>query len=194
MSRNLDPRVIRTRKLLRQALLEVIRAKDFNSITIQDIADHAGINRATFYLHYANKQDLMIQTMQEILDELATLPNPVSPLHPHQPDPERLAAFFVRVFQHVARHAEFYNLMLSDESVASFAMKLQGYIEQIGLRWFPRDQIQHMRIPPEVIMSLVSGAFIGIVKWWLKNDGRYSSEDIASQFMQIMLPGILSTV
>ena len=50
-----DPRIRRTRQLLQQALGKLLEKKDFNDISIQDIAEEATVNRATFYDHYADK-------------------------------------------------------------------------------------------------------------------------------------------
>jgi|HigsolmetaAR201D_1030396.scaffolds.fasta_scaffold27428_3 AcrR family transcriptional regulator len=55
----LDPRVIRTRKLLMESFLQLQYEKDFNDITIQDIADRATVNRATFYAHFQDKYALL---------------------------------------------------------------------------------------------------------------------------------------
>ena len=53
-----DPRVKRTRKLLQDALLELLAEKSFDAITVQDIAERSTINRATFYAHFVDKYDL----------------------------------------------------------------------------------------------------------------------------------------
>jgi AcrR family transcriptional regulator len=53
-----DPRVKRTRKLLQDALVELMAEKSFDAITVQDIADRSTINRATFYAHFVDKYDL----------------------------------------------------------------------------------------------------------------------------------------
>jgi AcrR family transcriptional regulator len=53
-----DPRVKRTRKLLQDALMELLAEKSFDAITVQDIADRSTINRATFYAHYVDKYEL----------------------------------------------------------------------------------------------------------------------------------------
>ena len=53
-----DLRVLRTRKMITQAFFSLLRNKKFEKISIQEIADAAMINRATFYAHYADKQDL----------------------------------------------------------------------------------------------------------------------------------------
>ncbi|MBL8120438.1 MAG: TetR/AcrR family transcriptional regulator [Anaerolineae bacterium] len=189
-----DPRVIRTRKLLRESLLALIRSKGFDSISVQDITDHATLNRATFYLHYADKHDLMQNVVRDTLLELTRLPTPVSPSRPGVAEPDRLMIFFTSVFQHVAEHADFYRIMLVEGSVAAFAVQMQDYIEQYGLRWFARVQTDQFLIQPTVIMSSLSGAYIGIVKWWLRNDMPNPPEQIAEQFMRLTLPGILAAV
>ncbi len=53
-----DPRVKRTRKLLQDALLDLLAEKSFDAITVQDIAERSTINRATFYTHYVDKYAL----------------------------------------------------------------------------------------------------------------------------------------
>ncbi|MEO0596932.1 MAG: TetR/AcrR family transcriptional regulator, partial [Chloroflexota bacterium] len=72
MSEKLDPRVIRTRHLLRTALLTLIPRKGYASVTIQDITDEATLNRSTFYMHYTDKADLFASVIEDVLDELRT--------------------------------------------------------------------------------------------------------------------------
>ncbi|MRN53929.1 TetR family transcriptional regulator [Paenibacillus sp. LC-T2] len=54
-----DPRVQRTQKLIRETFRELLQNKEFEEITIKDIAQKASINRATFYNHYADKYALL---------------------------------------------------------------------------------------------------------------------------------------
>jgi AcrR family transcriptional regulator len=51
-----DPRVLRSRQMLIKALLKLLARKDFEDISVQEIADEATLNRATFYLHYPDKR------------------------------------------------------------------------------------------------------------------------------------------
>lgn len=81
----LDPRVKRTRRLLQNAFAELLAAKDFDDITVQDITDRAEVNRATFYAHFEDKFALLDYHVQERLNyalrqrlpdaERFTLPN-----------------------------------------------------------------------------------------------------------------------
>ncbi len=55
----MDPRVRRTRQLLHDALERLLETKDFEAVSIQEIADAATLNRATFYDHYPDKATLL---------------------------------------------------------------------------------------------------------------------------------------
>jgi AcrR family transcriptional regulator len=69
----LDPRIRRTRRLLQQALGKLLESKEFEKISVQDIADEATVNRATFYDHYADKfallECLVASRFRELLAE-----------------------------------------------------------------------------------------------------------------------------
>ena len=54
-----DPRIRRTRNLLQQALSQLLRTRDFDKLSVQEITDAAGLNRATFYAHYPDKFALL---------------------------------------------------------------------------------------------------------------------------------------
>ena len=61
-----DPRVRRTRALIVQAFFEILDAKGFQSISVQDITGKAGINRSTFYLHFPDKFALVDYSIGEM--------------------------------------------------------------------------------------------------------------------------------
>jgi AcrR family transcriptional regulator len=54
-----DPRILRSRRMLMDALVKLLHQKEFDDISIQEIADEATLNRATFYLHYPDKNALL---------------------------------------------------------------------------------------------------------------------------------------
>ena len=59
MAENTDPRVLRSRQMLMESLLRLLNRKEFDDISIQEITDEATLNRATFYLHYPDKNALL---------------------------------------------------------------------------------------------------------------------------------------
>src|ERR1700679_2108315 len=54
-----DPRIVRSRRMLMDSLVRLLNKKEFDDISVQEIADEATLNRATFYLHYPDKSALL---------------------------------------------------------------------------------------------------------------------------------------
>ncbi|MGI8827902.1 MAG: TetR/AcrR family transcriptional regulator [Chloroflexota bacterium] len=76
-----DPRVKRTRQLLKQALSDLRLEKSFHDITVQDIAERATLNRVTFYAHFEDKYDLIGTWMRDgFMERLETALPVTSPL------------------------------------------------------------------------------------------------------------------
>src|SRR5512143_406333 len=128
-TKKLDPRVVRTRQMLRDALVALIAEKGFDALTVQDIAERAKLNRATFYLHYHDKQDLLENSLRDAIDELMAdigastdeqgqlvFEGPLRPIK--------------TIFEHVAQHARFYRVMLSAEGVPAFSAGVRDYMAE----------------------------------------------------------------
>lgn len=62
-----DPRILRTRKLIMDALIALSEKKEFKDMTIKDVTSEATVNRATFYYHFLDKYDLMEKVLVEDL-------------------------------------------------------------------------------------------------------------------------------
>jgi AcrR family transcriptional regulator len=60
-----DPRILRSRRMLMDSLAKLLEEKEFEDISVQEIADEATLNRATFYLHYPDKNALL-QAMSDV--------------------------------------------------------------------------------------------------------------------------------
>lgn len=59
---------IRSRKLIRQAFMELLKEKSFEKITVTDIVNRADINRSTFYAHYPDVMGVIDEISDEILE------------------------------------------------------------------------------------------------------------------------------
>jgi len=73
-----DRRIRRTRSLLNKALVELVAEKEYDEITIQEITERADIGHRTFYRHYASKDELLIDVMEDALSgfrDLLVLPS-----------------------------------------------------------------------------------------------------------------------
>ena len=68
-----DRRARRSRKLLKESLLELMKRKTFSDISVRDVTDAADMNRATFYLHYSGTAELLQSVEEDLLSELQAL-------------------------------------------------------------------------------------------------------------------------
>lgn len=73
MEKKTNKNGLRSRKLIRQALLTLLKTKNPNDITIKDIVDEANINRATFYAHYSCLRDLSEEIENEVIEKLMAI-------------------------------------------------------------------------------------------------------------------------
>jgi AcrR family transcriptional regulator len=192
-NKRVDPRVRRTRQMLRDALIELIDEKGYDAITVQDLANRATLNRATFYLHYRDKEDLFTQSIEEILNDLVTgikecrLPDePVI-------DPEgniiRPLPDLVYIFEHVAKNERFYKVMMGKQGRQHFLFRLlEVFVEILDERLTEgmENEIQP-KVPKEILIHYAASAYLGVIAWWLKNGMPYPPEFMAMQLTRLRL-------
>jgi AcrR family transcriptional regulator len=65
-----DPRVLRTRQLIRGAFVDLLEEVDLEKITVNRITERATINRVTFYLHYRDIPDMLDKMADDIISEM----------------------------------------------------------------------------------------------------------------------------
>ncbi len=70
MAPRIDRRVQKTRQLLREALVALIREKGFAALSVQEIIDRANVGRATFYAHFDSKEDLLLTGLETVFSSL----------------------------------------------------------------------------------------------------------------------------
>lgn len=191
--RKLDRRAIRTRRALRDALIALILEKGYEAVTVQDITDRADLNRGTLYLHYRDKQDLLLKSSADAHEELIAKFTPIAPNSLSLDHAER---HLTLVFEHVAANADFYRVMLGDHGVAAFSKRLREVVAQVGLMRL--DQLSRLRpvraVPPELIAGYAGGAIIGVVEWWLQHNFPMSPAVAARETLHLIVRGVYPTL
>jgi AcrR family transcriptional regulator len=180
-TQQLDPRVKRTRQLLRNALIELIPEKGYNALTIQDITDRATLNRATFYLHYRDKDDLLNTGFDEIWDELtAENPLPIAPDGTLSIEGTRITV--QTDFEHLAKNFEFYRVMLSEPGVAQFIHRMKDHVYEATARRLEAvlGELPTGPVPIQIVLEFIASAYVGMIQWWLEEDMPHSPQEMAS--------------
>lgn len=184
-SRIMDARIARTRASLQDALMELAREQPLDEITVADIADRAGVNRSSFYQHYADKDVLLADALDAAFEEtgarLAMLTGPVS----GPPDEMRI------YLSHVEKHAALYSRVLGDRGSAIVTARVRDRIEQVAMEGISLSASPaYDGVPLEVVAAGVTGAALGVVRAWLERDPRPSVETAVGWLWQVLLgPG-----
>lgn len=177
----LDPRVRRTRQMLQQGLQKALEKKDFEQISVQDIADAAQVNRATFYDHFTDKFALL-----ECM----------------------VAGGFYKLL--AERNVQFDGACASGLkpivlAVCDFLVEMQGtdcqrhfhphmesaiisVLRQILLRGLVKEGTLQSNIPPGTRAATASWAIYGAAKEWMQTEDRSSPEEMAELVTKLVLP------
>lgn len=186
-----DPRIERTKKLLREALSQLIIERGYDSITIQDITERANVSRTTFYLHYRTKDELLISSFIDLYQTLT----PKIPEFGRENFAQNLLDCDASDYEHVAEHAEFYRAMLSGRGSMVFLLAVMAYLQRVFqddalTPLLPPPEVGEPRLPLDFISAFLAGSEVGVMKWWLDNDLKPAPEEMARMHFEMAAYGI----
>lgn len=187
-----DRRVLRTRVALRDAFLTLIREKGYDAITVEEITQRAGLGRATFYLHYKDKEDLLLdqlnalaQNRVQLLAEIPISGWDIKTNPPYLP--------ILLVFQNAAENASLYRVVLHSEGSVRITARLRDIIrsalETIQVQGGEGGFSLSTTVPLEFLAAYLAGALVGAISWWLDQDGSYDAVEMTRTFQLMFFPG-----
>jgi AcrR family transcriptional regulator len=182
------------RKLLRDALIELIEERSFDAITVGELAERAMMSRAAFYRYYQDKYDLVEQifeeTMQTFINDLGFPPRNAS----GDFDMSRVSEFWVKFFEHFAEYERLYRVLLGGKGSSWFAMKMRAYLnETIKKRMDMFKTYSGTKIAigrEEFLTALLAALIIDVVTWWLEQERPYTPQQLAT-YCQSMISSIV---
>lgn len=183
----LDRRVVRTRKQLSQALIALILERGYDDLTVTDITDRADLRRATFYLHYRDKEELLFATLGTTFDELVA-----AMAHVHQSDAiagKTTVEPYRVVFDHVDANSALYRIILTGHGGAAVSRRIRDYLAGLVLATLARLPKGAVTVPPEALAQFIAGAELALVTWWLENDKPHSAAQMAEIAHRLVLDG-----
>lgn len=192
MRRTNDLRVIKTKQLLKNALLTLIEEKGMENITVRKLTEYAQINRSTFYAHFYDKYHLLENMISEELLSFVEEAAPKSEeelIAPHSPK-----TFYLRAAQYIYQHADFFKIMMGENGIPSFQQQFLQIMKRYMMDRLDKfhPQLDNMKIPKEFFISYVAHANVGVILYWLESDLQYSPEYMAEKMANMTIEGPLS--
>jgi AcrR family transcriptional regulator len=182
-----DRRAVRTRRMIKQALTELMHSMRYEDITVQHILDRADVGRSTFYAHYPDKDDVARQLLEEMMESITRGVKPGTA--------EKSAAFpIAEMFRHLQGQLSARGIWQSNRG--------REYLLSVGQAYWNRRIEKELtarlgkrgasRVPIPVAARMVTGAATSLIDWWIKQKMPYSPEEMQEMFNRVMMPGIRS--
>ncbi|MFN8529559.1 MAG: TetR/AcrR family transcriptional regulator [Anaerolineae bacterium] len=193
MSEKLDRRIVRTRRMLRDALLTlIVETGSYDHLTIDAITTRADVRRATFYLHYGSINDLLLDALSERFDQLAAEVEPLT-RKDFVGGKTQVESFLV-MFRHADEHRTLYRILFSSGSAAVITRRIRDYIAAICLRGLAQLPPERLTIPADVLAHSIAGLEMSLIGWWLETDSAYTPEAMAGYAHRLLLEGLKQAI
>ncbi len=172
-----DRRVKRTQKALARALISLTLEKGYEAITIRDITDQAEVGYATFFRHYHDKDALLKDVLDVVLDELINLLS--APMNEANHE-----AIGTLIFRYVQAHNEVIHVLLSSRGSSALVRR----ITESGTQsvFSQNEPLAESHIPPEIAAHHLVTSTISLIQWWLEHTMPYPPEQMGIIYQDLI--------
>jgi AcrR family transcriptional regulator len=151
-----DRRVLRTRRMLREALIALIIERGWDEVSVQDVCDRADVGRSTFYTHFADKEELLLGGFDDLRKMLKAQKATAAG--------EKLA--FVRgLIEHAHEHSHLFRAIIGKRAGHAIEKRFRQTVISLV-----RDDLGEHGLagrPLEVTTFYVAGALVELLTWWV---------------------------
>ena len=177
----MDRRQKKTRDAIFRALQTLLKQKNYNSITVQEIIDEANIGRSTFYAHFETKDDLLQTLCSEIFHHVFTdlLPQEEAVL-----DCRNLELKLGHVLYHLKENQVNICGIIASDGDGLFMAYFKQYLTRLFCRYtalFSRE------VPEAFLVHHLAGSFTETVKWWVSQNMDQAPETVAAYYMAVSM-------
>ncbi len=185
-NRKPDRRTQRTRRQLSGALVDLIKEKRFDDITVQNVIDRAGVGRSTFYSHFRDKEDVFERQWEQFIERLAGQINWA----------KVGTGSFVPVrslFQHLQEAQSFYRGLVRSRKIDPiFKSGIEYLSHQIEAAL--KRRVVKTSIPNPILSNYLASELFALLKWWLDAGMPYTPESMDEIFHRLINPSFKSAL
>jgi len=193
-SKKIDRRVQKTRTLLHKALMSSILGKKYESITVQEILDRANVGRSTFYMHYGDKDELLLSGLQNVRSLLQS--TQATATAPPGKSYEKIIGFSLAMFEHAYEYRAVNRALLGSNAEAV----VRRYIHSALVTVVDHEVRMELRkgrrgncpVSPELLTHFLVSSFVSVMTWWLNTRNPVPPKDIDAAYRRLVLPSLAS--
>ena len=161
-----DPRVRRTRRMLRDALVSLILEKDYASISIKEITARADVAYITFFRHFESLDQLLMEVLDEGLAELRSHIETLA----KQSDASALETEGRLIFEYIKQKADLFRILLKSQSVTRVRKKIVRDIAAIFQKSCAPLARSNNQVTINITSNHIATSLLSLIEWWLDNN------------------------
>jgi AcrR family transcriptional regulator len=180
-----DGRIRRTHERLGSALVELIQEKPIEDVTVQEVLDRASVGRSTFYLHFRDKDDLLLSQFEGFLETVSTV------LSVRKEKSLRVAPV-AEMFEHIGSQKKFYRTLVENGRLNDFFDLAQGYFAR-GIERRLRESKRLPKLPPRELAAratALAGSLLSLLRWWMDGGAKETPSALDELFHRMVWSGV----
>ena len=180
-----DKRVRRTHERLGSALVELIQEKPIDDVTVQEVLDRASVGRSTFYLHFRDKNDLLLSQLEKFLEMMSTA------LSIRKEESRRVVPV-AELFAHIGNQKKIYRALADSGRLNDFFDLAQGFFSR-GIEQRLRESKRLPKLPQRELAArafALAGSLLSLLRWWLDRGAKEPPGDMDELFHRIVWNGL----
>jgi AcrR family transcriptional regulator len=180
-----DERARRTRDRLGNAFVALIHEKPIENVTVQDVLNRAKVGRSTFYLHFRDKNDLLLSQLEVFLETMSTL------LSVHKETSYRVAPV-AEMFDHIKNQEKLYRILADAGRLNDFFDLAEGYFSR-GIENRLKESERLPKIPQGELAArafALAGSLLSLLRWWLDRGSKEPPGEMDELFHRMVWKGL----
>jgi len=180
-----DERARRTRDRLGNAFVALIHEKPIESVTVQDVLNRAKVGRSTFYLHFRDKNDLLLSQLEVFLETMSTL------LSVRKETSDRVAPV-AEMFDHIKNQEKLYRILADAGRLNDFFDLAEGYFSR-GIENRLKESKRLPKIPQGELAArafALAGSLLSLLRWWLDHGAKEPPGEMDELFHRMVWKGL----
>jgi AcrR family transcriptional regulator len=180
-----DQRIRRTHERLGSALVALIQERPIDEVTVQDVLDRASVGRSTFYLHFRDKDDLLLSQLEMFLENMSTA------LSIRKEASHRVVPV-AELFAHIGNQNKLYRALADSGRLNDFFDLAQGYFAR-GIERRLTESKRLSKLPQRELGArsvALAGSMLSLLRWWLDRAEKESPRTIDELFHRMVWNGL----
>jgi AcrR family transcriptional regulator len=169
-----DPRVVRSRQRLFDALVALILERGWDRVQVRDVCARSGVGRSTFYAHFADKEDLLIGGLDLVRDAM------------HGRRSGRPFGFLRELIDHAGASRRMFRAVIGKKSGLAVQRKFREVIRELVVEDLAAQGVAKAEL--DVTSRFVAGAFVELLIAWVDGATRQSARELEAAAVRLATP------